>query len=363
MTNSLHGIILLTQDRLSNLVYIPSKQGYEVHEEVVIKAIVETKNYQPLPQMVALDDYIFIGLNQREKSVVVRLDAPTSQVPQRLLANSLSKSFGRLGAIGTDGEHLLLAAEGSLILLDRHLKILDRVQLITQNWFDLENKNAHDILVHQNQVYLMNNLIFSTYIFQFTIDSEKKFHINRNFEIQDAYPHLDRQWINPQLDQWVVIQSSFRPGDYRQKAHIFSLAPERERITSQNLYPRFVNTESEGFKILHTTKIEPVWAIVSQSAECYLVKINSHNHRIRFDEKLQLEIAIRGSARTWLLLMREHYLFILNSTQEQVPGFLGLMREEVTNNLVIVDIQESPQIILRQNLPSDNTLILSFLPY
>jgi hypothetical protein len=362
MTNSLHGIILLTQDRLSNLVYIPSTQSYEVQEKVVIKAISEMKNYQPLPQMVAIDDNIFFGLNQQDKSLVVRMDAPTTLLPQRF-TYSLSQSFGRLGAIGTDGEHILIAAEGSLILLDRNLNILDRVQLITPNWFSSEKKNAHDILVDGNRVYLLNNLVVSTFIFQFTISNEKRFHIARNFEIQDTYPHLDRQWLNHQLEQWIVIQSSFRPGGYRQKAHIFSLSEEREKIAWQHLYPSIRNNEIESFKILYATKIEPIWAIISQSAECYLVKINSQNHRIQFDEKLQLGIVMRGKARTWLLQRKAHYLFVVNSTQEQVPSLFGLTRAQVINNLVIVDIQASPRIILRQNLPSDNTLILSCLPY
>ncbi len=368
MTTPLHGLILLTQDQLSNLVYIPSKQGYEVQDKVALKTIVKAQRYQLLPQMVALDDYIFIALNKDKKSLVVRLDAPTSRLPQRPIANSLSKSFGRLGAIGTDGEHLLIAAEGSLILLERNLEILDRVQLITHNLFGSENKNAHDILVHQNVFYLLENIVSTTFIFQVTIDTDKKLQITRSWEIQDVYPHLDRQWLNPELGQWIVIQSSFGQGNYRQKAHIFPLAQGIKRLALQTLYPvsNSVTSSSRGvesFKILHATKISPAWAIISQIGECYLVKINSNNHRIQFDEKLPMEIAIRGDARNWQLQQQDNYIFILNSTQERSPGFLGWIREQVSNNLVIVDVQENPQVILQQNLPSDNTPILSCLPY
>ena len=366
MTTPLHGLIILTQDRLSNLVYIPSKQGYDVREAVAIKTIVKAQRYQLLPQMVALDDYVFIGLNEDKKSFIVRLDAPTSILPQRPIANSLSKSFGRLGAIGTDGEHLLIAAEGSLILLERNLEILDRVQLITHNLFGSENKNAHDIFVHDNVVYLLKNFVSTTFIFKVTIDNHKKLHITRSWEIQDIYPHLDRQWLNPELGQWVVIQSSFDQGNYRQKAHIFPIEG-RERLALQTLYPvRNSVTSSRGvesFKILNATKISPTWAIISQAAESYLVKINSNNYRIQFDEKLLLEIAIRGEARNWQLLKQNNYIFILNSTQERLPGFLSWMREQVSNTLIIVDIQQNPQVILQQNLPSDNTPILSCLPY
>lgn len=370
MTTSLHGFVLLTQDQIINLVHIPSKQGYEVQEKVALKSVVIAQDYQLLPQMVALNDYIFIGLNQHEKSLVVRLDAPTSLLPQRSIAKSLSKSFGRLGALGTDGEHLLIAAESSLILLDRNLEILDRVQLIPQNWLGSENKNAHDILVYQNGVYLLDNILLPTFLFQVTIDTEKKLQITRTLEIQDVYPHLDRQWLNPELEQWVVIQSSFRQGNYRQNAHIFPLIQGREKLAWQNLYPNFKNMitssskgELESFKILNVTKMSPAWAIISQTTESYLVKINSNNHRIELDEKLQLGIAIRGYTRNWLLLKQDKYIFILNSTQERSPGFLGWMREQVTNSLVIVDIQENPQVVLRQSLPFNNTPILSFLLY
>ncbi len=366
MTTPLHGLIFLTQDRLSNLVYIPSKQGYEVRETVAIKTIVKAQPYQLLPQMVALNDYIFIGLNNEDKkSLVVRLDAPTSLLPQRPIANSLSKSFGRLGAIGTDGEHLLIAAEGSLILLERNLEILDRVQLVTHNWFGSENKNAHDILVHENVVYLLENIVSTTFIFKVTIDTDKKLHITRSWEIQDIYPHLDRQWLNPELGQWVVIQSSFAQGNYRQKAHIFPIEG-RERLALQTLYPvrnSVTSSSVESFKILNATKISPTWAIISQAAQSYLVKINSNNYRIQFDEKLLLKIAIRGEARNWQLLKQNNYIFILNSTQERSPGFLSWMREQVSNTLVIVDVHQNPQVILQQNLPSDNTPILSCLPY
>ncbi|MBR8839842.1 MAG: hypothetical protein DSM106950_39045 [Stigonema ocellatum SAG 48.90 = DSM 106950] len=369
MTTPLHGLILLSQDRLCNLVYIPSKSGYEVQEKVEIKALVKAQRYQLLPQMVALDDYIFIGLNEQKKSLLVRLDAPTSLLPQRSMGNSLSKSFGRIGAIGTDGEHLLIAAEGSLILLERNLEILDRVQLVTQNWLGSEKKNAHDIFVHENVVYLLENTTLSTFIFQVTINADKKLHITRTWEIQDVYPHLDRQWINPELGQWVVIQSSFGQGNYRQKAHIFPIAQGIERLGLQILYPVRNSTtpssrgELESFKILNTTKISPAWAIISQIGESYLVKINSQNNRIQLDEKLPLEIAIRGDARNWLLQKQDNYIFILNSTQERSPGFLGWMKEQVSNILVIVDTQQNPQIILRQNLPFYNTSVLSCIPY
>jgi len=121
--------------------------------------------------------------------------------------------------------------------------------------------------------------------------------------------------------------------------------------------------ELESFKILNVTKMSPAWAIISQTTESYLVKINSNNHRIELDEKLQLGIAIRGYTRNWLLLKQDKYIFILNSTQERSPGFLGWMREQVTNSLLIVDIQENPQVVLRQSLPFNNTPILSFLLY
>ncbi len=370
MTTSLHGLVLLTQDEIINLVYIPSKQGYEVQEKFPIKSFVIAQDYQVLPQMVALNDFIFIGMNQHKKSLVVRLDAPTSLLPQRSIAKSLSKSFGRLGALGTDGEHLLIAAEGSLILLDRNLEILDRVQLISQNWSGSENKNVHDILVYQNRVYLLDNILLPAFLFQVTIDTEKKLQITRILEIQDVYPHLDRQWLNPELEQWVVIQSSFRQGNYRQNAHIFPLIQGRERLAWQNLYPNFRNMgilnsvgEVESFKILNVTKMSPAWAIISQAKESYLVKINTNNHRIELDEKLQLGITIRGYTRNWLMLNQDKYIFVFNSTQERSPSFLGWMREQFSNSLVVVDIQENPQVILRQNLPFKNTSMLSFLLY
>jgi hypothetical protein len=111
-----------------------------------------------------------------------------------------------IGAIATDGKNLFVAGEGSLIVYNSDLEELSRVNLE----IGPPVKNAHDILIHEDTVYLLDNIFHPIYIFKINISDINNIKITEKNYQGFPYRHLNDQWLNPSLDQWLMTAGDSR---------------------------------------------------------------------------------------------------------------------------------------------------------
>jgi hypothetical protein len=216
------GLIVASQNGLVNLVYNPSKQMYEKQAEVALSDIIK--------EVVVLDNYIFISLRNK----VLRFDSR--------LEKSISKKFGKIGTLATDNKNIFVAAEGSFIVLTKDLEELDRVKL-EFNGYTRPEKNAHDILIYKNTAYLLDNIMRPLFLFRVNIQDPKNIQITEKIKFHGINAHLDEQWLNPELNQWLIIQSYGHRGGYGQTVHIYSMDEGKEPLTTKKIFSSIVREE------------------------------------------------------------------------------------------------------------------------
>lgn len=339
-----------------------------------------------------------------------------------------------IGAIATNGKNIFVAGEGSLIVYNSDLEELSRVNL------DIGPpvKNAHDILIHEDTVYLLDNIFQPIYFFKINISDINNIKITERHQQHFPYRHLDEQWLNPSLDQWLITAGSdvliysiseekrlfsimktydssnisYLRFEQKRKERLKkqeeeefvldfsyeeSLSEEYEvveydheinqRAAQQQSAPRpkiknlykidearieeslralkeseteeegiiedyFIDKNSlvleEGFRILATTNLPPIWAVlVGKEKKCYLAKVESENHEISFSDFLDLDLTSKG----FLIKSYANYLFIVTRWGK---------------SLKIIDIEGQAKIVFSQEFYfSDSQFgkIMDMCPY
>ena len=133
-----------------------------------------------------------------------------------------SMPLTRIGACVADRELLYISADGQLIILDEELTILRRMPLGIYSDSG-KMKNAHDIVVHENIAYLLDNISHPVFILRVDVSDPKQPKHIQETEIEYVNHHLDAQWVAPAQNEWRIIQSSSHMGGSFQWLLKFSL--------------------------------------------------------------------------------------------------------------------------------------------
>lgn len=320
---TLPSILLVTQEALIKLIYDSSKQKYEKQKTALLPNIVN---------MIAFDKYFFVNTGSQILQFTDELER----------TKLVSKDFGKIEAIATDGNNIFIAAQGSFIALNKKLKELSRVGLD----FDYPEKNAHDILIHKNTAYLLDNKIKPLFLFRVNIEKIENMRIVEKIVNSGINAHLDYQWLNPELDQWIVVQSYSHRGGYGQEVHIYPMKAGEKTRAEQEIfrYSLILSQKTEGFRIGAITNHLPVWAVVEdKERNFYLSQVNSKDDKISFSNPIHLDKEVYGRINIEQI---GSYLFVFTNS-----FYSGL------ELLTVIDIKQKPKIVLSQNLKDVHKVI------
>lgn len=135
-----------------------------------------------------------------------------------------------IAAAATYEQQLLVAVNGELQVLDRELKAVGKVKLPTGLPFP---KDAHDILVHQQRAYLLDNIVIPRWIFVVDLTQVSAPKVAGTLKVSGVYQHLSAQWIAPKVGRWVVAQNSGGRGGASQTLLFMPLDPPLRVLKEQ----------------------------------------------------------------------------------------------------------------------------------
>ncbi|MBU1239416.1 hypothetical protein KKF84_19490 [Myxococcota bacterium] len=111
----------------------------------------------------------------------------------------------RIAAMARHGEQLLVATEGSLVVLGSDLKEMGRVHLGLEN----PKKEAHHIITHENTAYLLDNRYTPMLVFSVDIANPRSPKILQRINVGGVNSHLVHQWYDSTVRRWGVISTSY----------------------------------------------------------------------------------------------------------------------------------------------------------
>ena len=376
LSYSLPDLLVESGTQLIQFTYNSQTQKYESQAVVNLE---ETPSSPSSWELVALSDSIIVGKNIDSRLNQEQTDRPQSKVIK--LSPSLEKlkvyECADLAAIATDGNHIFVCTGGKLVTLNQDLETLDELDLKLEGWGWRKKKNAHDILIHQSIAYLLDNVVEPTYILRVDISHPNNLQILSTLEITGVNHHLRTQWINPDLNQWCILQYYGTQAGSGENIIILPLDVEsgsvdigqsqfpldstslNERAISllrpwfrQNSDPilgyqsisycSFGGSEKLGFELIAVTSLPPVWGLIYERSEgLHLAKIQTSNNQVNFEQKLYL-----GDLKDY------HYLKARITSVEEL---LFVLIKEYTiqhsfTRLLIIDVAQQPAIILNQDL-------------
>jgi len=279
-----------SEEKLQNVDLIT----YDLRKKELVKLVLnsETQLYQefartPIKQSkdgVVIDENIYITSNNK----VIKLDLNLNELKVKELEEemkvgddvSLSGAFPIVG-IATDGENIFVTRNKEFIAFDKDLNILDKIQL--------REKTAHDILVFNDKAYLLDNVVQPIYLFVVDIKDPKKMKVLDEVEIKGLELHLDNQWLNSDLNQWMVLQSSSYMTGRSQDLKVLRMENPTEVISSTNIYKKSRdnsdNYSERGFEILDVTSTYPAWALTRKSEDnkYYVSRITNKSQQVSSD--------------------------------------------------------------------------------
>lgn len=273
------GLIVAFSKGLINFVFNSSTGTYEIKTEITVPVLSRYSDQAGHQFACILDDYIFYtteqnilrfnstfeevitkklkniyteeAMEQALKHLAQREEAGESiseEERQRYLTNAQKDGEGLLsiGAISTNGKNIFVAAEGSLIVFNHSLEELSRVNLDMA----YSVKNAHNILVYENIVYLLDNIFHPIYIFKVNISDINNIEITEKHDLGLLfyYRHLSEQWLNPTLNQWLILGNHQGPTGGNEEVVIYSMGQD------DNLFSRVQTYDSRNIDYLWSMK-------------------------------------------------------------------------------------------------------------
>ncbi|NES67478.1 MAG: hypothetical protein F6K24_20680, partial [Okeania sp. SIO2D1] len=310
MTNDFFANIDLSQ-KIASSYSLPNILIGAAHQLIQLNYNSQTQKYQPQATVdlwesdshpainsnfiQVLSDEIIVGTQAK----IVKLSRDLEKVKVR--------EFVDIAAMAINRETIFVGTGGKLISLDRDLEILGEVDLELPN-FRGGKKNTHDILVYDSVAYLLDNVIKPIYILRVDVSNPSHLQIISKFKIFGTNHHLKRQWLNPSLNQWYILQSyatqagsgediitfsmnrSTGSGDFSDSQIPFpfklnSMASESLAISDFN----FGGSEFEGTELITVTSLPPNWSVIHERQEqLYLALINAQNNHLVFDRQVHL---------------------------------------------------------------------------
>lgn len=335
-------LILACPGKLVRLNYSASKKQYEAQAEALF-------NKDDIKQAAVIGRDIFVITAGK----ILKFDIN--------LKNKISKEFANIEALAVNDKNVFICAKGSFVALDKKLNELNKVNI---------GKNAHDILVYKDAAYLLDNIMMPLYVLKIDIKNPAKLEILNKADFSGINAHLTYQWLNPQLNQWIVIQSYAHMGGSGQTARIYSMSGVKNEFTQEiyeetvertDMSSQGVSTDDKifitGLEIMGVTPVYPVFAVTYKPGEVFykigeknkqneqtkysLCKIESRNNKISLSNVLKLDY--KDDAQKFIVRQKNNYLFII-----PLHG----------NNLKVIKMDKQPKVILSQKLNIADTVDL-----
>ncbi|MBD2126732.1 hypothetical protein NDI39_23540 [Microcoleus sp. ZQ-A2] len=247
-----------------------------------------------------------------------------------------------IGAIATDGKNLFVAGEGSLIVYNSDLEELSRVNLE----IGPPVKNAHDILIHEDTVYLLDNIFHPIYIFKINISDINNIKITEKNYQGFPYRHLNDQWLNPSLDQWLMTA-----GDSRDVL-IYSMSEEKrlfsilETYDCSNIsYLRFEQKRKERLK----KQEEFVFDFSDDESLVEGYEVVEYDHEIT-QRAAQKELTPRPKIKSLYKIDEARIEESLRMLKELETEEEGIIEEQFINKDSLI-LEEGFRILAITNLP------------
>jgi hypothetical protein len=293
----------------SHWIYHPESQQYVLHSETIFQDTPKCRS--ELMPLVICQNSLFMGYPSQEGWTIARLDS-VPILGQEAVAPTIKRTFKSLGAIATDGKYLWVGAEFALMLLDQNLEVLDRVSLDV-GWFSHYRKNAHDILIYQNTAYVLDNISRPILLFPAKVNSRKKLELVRALEVYRPNIHLKHQWLNPNLNQWIVIESSGGRDGIWQYARIFPMHLVKESEKSLEIIG--------NVEVLARTAKPPFWAVIHDpAAGCFVTCFQDLETGTEVRERIPVELKTDFRCRYRVHLEKGGWeLWITNSLSPEFP--------------------------------------------
>jgi GUN4-like len=335
--------LIICDRQLKIFKYNTYKNYYELANSQILDLPANT-----LKLIVITKNFIFVtNVNHSKKlSSIVKFN-------QKLEKLAVVK-FKELTAFATNGETLFISSEGDLVSLDQNLKILNRIGLEIHYY----KKNADQILIYQDTAYLLDNIVLPIFVLKADVSDPTNMRISAKIEIQDIYPHLSDQWLNPSLNQWCIIQSYHHRGGGGKNILIYPIDGKDEIIASQSIlnysYIYGAGQEYRGIDILAITQIPPIWAIIiAENRKIFLSKINSEGNKINFDKILEIDNLLTASIDldNWVATGNPRDLNLVIKQLESYLFIFVNLCDRPQSKLIILEIQkEEPSLILTQEI-------------
>lgn len=119
-----------------------------------------------------------------------------------------------IDSLASSDKAIFVSTYGNFIAFDKNFNKLSSVQLY----------DAQDILIYKNTAYLLDDIVFPLYIYRVDIENPENLKITERISIKGPNQHLYDQWINPELNQWLVVQGCNTRGGGYQEVFIYSLS-------------------------------------------------------------------------------------------------------------------------------------------
>lgn len=190
---------------------------------------------------------------------VIKLDDRLSILNEKKLRSA--------GSIAADDARVCLGADGALIVLDPKLAELGRAALIP-DWPLAHDKNAHDIMLHGDTAYLLDNIEQPVYVFRVDIAHPANPRIVERREWSDTYAHLSAQWLVPDENKWLVAMTV--SGMFGEEHRLYEFGPDLPDGKLQYFtnfrrmcapYSDSGALEIEGLPVLGVLPGPPAWSV------------------------------------------------------------------------------------------------------
>jgi hypothetical protein len=110
------------------------------------------------------------------------------------------KKYSSIGSITADNDAIYISADGLFICLDEKLNEIGKTDLGIA-------KNAHDMMIHEKNAYLLDNLLIPMYIFKIDITRAAAPIITEKYLMEGVYSHLFAHCLTDDAKGWIIFQS------------------------------------------------------------------------------------------------------------------------------------------------------------
>ena len=110
----------------------------------------------------------------------------------------------KIGALTLWDDRVVMAAEGSLIVLDASFRELGRVSLGLG-----AGKDGHDVLMHGDEALILDNHAVPYFLFRVDLKDPRAPQILDDVEDHAASAHLLHQWTDEKAGLWVALRSTY----------------------------------------------------------------------------------------------------------------------------------------------------------